>query len=115
MQYKMMNYMTGIMGIFFWHQPAGLSVYFIASSLWSITERKLLGSSAKPAPTSGVEVIIPDDPPAGNGKSRSSGNQSVEQEEKPQGFWGRLMEAAEEAQRKAESERQQKAKKGKRK
>ncbi len=115
MQYKMMNYMTGIMGIFFWHQPAGLSVYFIASSLWSITERKLLGSSAKPAPTSGVEVIIPDDPPAGNGKSRRSENQSVEQEDKPQGFWGRLMEAAEEAQRKAESERQQKAKKGKRK
>ncbi len=114
MQYKMMNYMTGIMGIFFWHQPAGLSVYFIASSLWSITERKLLGSSVKSVPTSGVEVIIPDDPSTGSGKSRRSGNQSEAAEDKPQGFWARLMAQAEEAQRKAESERQQKTKKDKR-
>ena len=44
-QYKMMNVMTLVMGFFFYHVPAGLCVYFIASSLWSITERKLLANT----------------------------------------------------------------------
>jgi YidC/Oxa1 family membrane protein insertase len=48
MQYKIMNIMTGVMGIMFWHQPAGLCLYFIASSLWSIAERKLLGTRKSP-------------------------------------------------------------------
>lgn len=43
MQHKMMNFMTIAFGFFFWHSPAGLCLYFIASSLWGITERKLLG------------------------------------------------------------------------
>jgi YidC/Oxa1 family membrane protein insertase len=42
MQYKMMNAMTLVMGVMFYHVPAGLCVYFISSSLWGIGERKLL-------------------------------------------------------------------------
>lgn len=115
MQYKMMNFMTAIMGIFFWHQPAGLSVYFIASSLWSITERRMLGTNVKPVATPNVEVLIPDEPASNSGKSGQKNASSSGGREKPQGFWGRLMEAAEEAQRKAESERQKSSKKGRKK
>ncbi len=52
-QYKMMNMMTLFMGAMFWHQPAGLCIYFIASSLWSIAERKLLGTGSMTTVNSG--------------------------------------------------------------
>ena len=42
MQYKMMNGMMFVFGFMFYHVPAGLCVYFIASSLWGMSERKLL-------------------------------------------------------------------------
>ena len=38
-QYRIMNFMMLFMGFMFYSVPAGLCVYFIASSLWSITER----------------------------------------------------------------------------
>ena len=48
MQYKMMNFMMIFMGIMFYYVPAGLCLYFIASSLWGITERKLLANVKMP-------------------------------------------------------------------
>ncbi|NQV27356.1 MAG: YidC/Oxa1 family insertase periplasmic-domain containing protein [Rhodopirellula sp.] len=42
MQQKMMNFMMIFMGFLFYRVPAGLCVYFIASSAWGMTERKLL-------------------------------------------------------------------------
>ncbi|MEO9935060.1 YidC/Oxa1 family insertase periplasmic-domain containing protein [Rhodopirellula bahusiensis] len=42
MTQKMMNYMTLVMGLFFFRVPAGLCVYFITSSLWGIGERILV-------------------------------------------------------------------------
>ena len=42
MQQKMMQYMMIFMGIMFFKVASGLCVYFIASSLWGICERKLL-------------------------------------------------------------------------
>ena len=42
MQQKMMNGMMFLFGFMFYHVPAGLCVYFIASSLWGMSERKLL-------------------------------------------------------------------------
>ncbi len=42
MQQKMMMYMTVFMGVMFYKVPSGLCIYFIASSLWGIAERKLL-------------------------------------------------------------------------
>ncbi len=42
MTQKVMNFMTVIMGVFFFKVPAGLCIYFITSSLWSIAERKLV-------------------------------------------------------------------------
>lgn len=42
LQQKMMKYMTGFMGLMFYKVASGLCLYFIASSLWGIAERKLL-------------------------------------------------------------------------
>ncbi|MDB5385088.1 MAG: 60 kDa inner rane insertion protein [Planctomycetaceae bacterium] len=42
MQHKMFFYMTIGMGLMFYSVPAGMCVYFIASSLWGLAERKLL-------------------------------------------------------------------------
>ena len=46
MQQKMMKYMTGFMGLLFYKVASGLCLYFIASSLWGIAERKMLGKSS---------------------------------------------------------------------
>ncbi len=42
MQQKMMKYMMGFIGILFYKVASGLCIYFIASSLWGIAERKML-------------------------------------------------------------------------
>ena len=53
MQQKMMKYMTMFMALMFYKVASGLCLYFIASSLWGIAERKLL---PKPKPIDGVET-----------------------------------------------------------
>jgi YidC/Oxa1 family membrane protein insertase len=45
LQQKMMKYMTVIFGVFFYKVASGLCIYFIASSLWGIAERKMLKKS----------------------------------------------------------------------
>lgn len=42
MQLQMMKYMTVFMGFLFFKVPAGLCIYFIASSIWGIAERLLV-------------------------------------------------------------------------
>jgi YidC/Oxa1 family membrane protein insertase len=42
MQQKMMKYMMIFMGVLFFKVASGLCLYFIASSLWSVGERKFL-------------------------------------------------------------------------
>ncbi|MGD9646496.1 MAG: YidC/Oxa1 family insertase periplasmic-domain containing protein [Pirellulales bacterium] len=53
MQQKMMQYMMIFMGVMFFKVPSGLCLYFIASSLWGVAERKLVpkpGSTPPPPP-----------------------------------------------------------------
>jgi YidC/Oxa1 family membrane protein insertase len=60
MQQKVMRYMMVVMGVMFFKVASGLCLYFIASSLWGIAERKLLprvaaqsassDAAAKPVP-----------------------------------------------------------------
>jgi len=52
---KMMKYMMIFMGILFYKVAAGLCLYFIASSLWSMAERKLLPKAKKAAESTGEE------------------------------------------------------------
>lgn len=42
MTQKVMTFMTFFMGLFFFRVPAGLCIYFVASSLWGIGERLLV-------------------------------------------------------------------------
>ncbi|MFM9118196.1 MAG: YidC/Oxa1 family insertase periplasmic-domain containing protein [Planctomycetota bacterium] len=51
MQQKIMKYMTIFMGFMFFKVPAGLCVYFIASSLWSLAEHKILRKGKTAVPT----------------------------------------------------------------
>jgi len=48
MMQKMMKYMMVFMSFMFFKVAAGLCLYFIASSLWGIAERKLIPQAAKP-------------------------------------------------------------------
>jgi YidC/Oxa1 family membrane protein insertase len=52
MQQKMMKYMLVFFGLLFYKVASGLCLYFIASSLWGIAERKLL-KNVSPPDTSG--------------------------------------------------------------
>jgi YidC/Oxa1 family membrane protein insertase len=68
MQQKMMKYMTLFMGLMFYKVASGLCLYFIASSLWGIAERKLL-----PKPKT-ANAIASGSASFGNGKRSSGGN-----------------------------------------
>jgi YidC/Oxa1 family membrane protein insertase len=79
MQQKMMQYMMIFMGVMFFKVASGLCLYFIASSLWGIAERKLL---PKPAPKSGeaaggeATARLPATPgPNGSGKAARKSKQ----------------------------------------
>ncbi len=55
MQQKIMQYMMIFMGVMFFKVASGLCIYFIASSLWGLAERKFLPKPPPPA-DSGVET-----------------------------------------------------------
>lgn len=48
MTQTMMKYMTVFMGVIFFKVPAGLCIYFITSSIWSLIERQLVKRSLPP-------------------------------------------------------------------
>src|SRR5262249_2267388 len=73
MQQKMMNFMMIFMGFMFYKVPSGLCVYFIASSLWGLGERKLL-----PKLKGGTTAPPPPDPLQGRRKSEDSDDKSGE-------------------------------------
>jgi YidC/Oxa1 family membrane protein insertase len=83
MQAKMFFWMTLLMGFMFYFVPAGLCVYFIASSLWSMGERKLLDRVAPPP-------LKPAAGPAASSASRTAAKP-------PDNFWSRLREKLEKA------------------
>ena len=53
-QQKMMKYMMIFMGVLFYKVASGLCIYFIASSLWGIAERKILPKTSVAATNSAV-------------------------------------------------------------
>jgi YidC/Oxa1 family membrane protein insertase len=88
MQMKMMNFMMIIMGFLFYKVPAGLCVYFIASSLWGMAERKLL-PKPKPAPPAPA-------PSSGPAQGRHKAPSSEDDETRGGGgLWAMLLKAAE--------------------
>jgi YidC/Oxa1 family membrane protein insertase len=73
----MMQYMMIFMGIMFYKVACGLCVYFIASSIWSVAERKMLPkAAAKPGgPPAAVTTPAAGGSPNGapTGKKRQRG------------------------------------------
>ncbi|MBI3838549.1 MAG: YidC/Oxa1 family insertase periplasmic-domain containing protein [Planctomycetia bacterium] len=69
LQQKMMQYMMVFMGIMFFKCASGLCVYFIASSIWGVAERKLLPKKTAPsqATASGSAIRVASSPNSGNG------------------------------------------------
>jgi YidC/Oxa1 family membrane protein insertase len=59
MQQSMMKYMTIFMGIMFFKVPAGLCIYFIISTSWSIIERTFLPKFKPPEGGAGLESKLP--------------------------------------------------------
>ena len=49
MQQKVMQYMMIFMGVMFFKVASGLCIYFIASSLWGLAERRFLPKTAPAA------------------------------------------------------------------
>ncbi len=112
LQHKMMNVMTILFAVMFWHVPAGLCIYFVASSLWSIGERKLLGSGlVTKTPAVAADGGTPGES-SNNGRiqKNSQKKKKAASADKPgrrtKGFLERLVEAAEQAKEQAEQNRQ---------
>lgn len=91
MQQKMMSYFSVFIGFMFYHVPAGLCIYFIASSLWGLGERKLLDRLKAKAPA----VDLDDASPVSAG-SKKIEKQQQNPKKKP-GFWDKLLNAADQA------------------
>jgi YidC/Oxa1 family membrane protein insertase len=64
LQQKIMKYMMVFMGLMFYKVPSGLCLYFIASSLWGIAEKKMI-----PPPTAPEGATAATDAPPSRGKS----------------------------------------------
>ncbi len=73
MQQKMMKYMTLFMGVLFYKVASGLCLYFVASSLWGIAERKLLPKAATAGTTAGGSTGPETGRTRGNGPNGSAG------------------------------------------
>jgi YidC/Oxa1 family membrane protein insertase len=75
MQQSMMKYMMIFIGVMFFKVASGLCIYFIASSLWGIAERKLLPKTTPPQgaapPTTPVKASQASGPSSGNGATSS--------------------------------------------
>ncbi|HEX7375623.1 MAG TPA: YidC/Oxa1 family insertase periplasmic-domain containing protein [Pirellulales bacterium] len=78
MQAKMMKYMMIFMGVMFFKVASGLCLYFIASSLWGIAERKLLPKPAPPKAGDAPARLPP--APGGNG---SGGGAAARKKQRP--------------------------------
>lgn len=76
MQFKMMRYMMVVFGLMFYKVAAGLCIYFIASSLWGLAERRFLPKKRTVAPA------IATAPPTRSGGSSGRKGQLKQPEKK---------------------------------
>lgn len=71
MTQTMMKYMTVFMGVIFFKVPAGLCIYFITSSIWSLFERQLVKRTIPPPNPAGVSATSnPQPEPPSNNRTK---------------------------------------------
>lgn len=83
MQQKMMQYMMIFIGVMFFKVPSGLCIYFIASSLWGLAERKILPKptlNKDEPPTQGKAAARLPVSPNGNGNGQRAGDKKKQRE-----------------------------------
>ncbi len=108
MQQKMLKYMTIFFGIMFYKVAAGLCIYFIASSLWGMAERKLLpkkktvpldvpsaGSTSSTAITSTPGYLAPKGKNKWAKKDKEKEKEPVTPFEKLKALWRQILKEAE--------------------
>lgn len=106
LQQKMMKYMTIFMGVMFYRVPAGLCVYFIASGVWGLIERKMLPKPNLDAVAATVVAAPPPSPAAGGSMGGSRGGPPDAKPSSGPGLWERLVQMADkEQQLRRETER----------
>lgn len=99
MQQSMTKWMMIVMGFMFYKMPAGMCIYFIASSIWGLAERKLLPK--KESGTAGeLSRKVPPKPRPGNGEGGSEGPM-----QKVRDWWTELLNQASKHPKKREKER----------
>lgn len=99
-QQKMMSYMMIFMGAMFFRVPSGLCLYFIATNIWSMTERWIFDKWKKTPPVdeSSVESITPPSNPLVTTRTEKS-REKAKEPEKPSvlgSWWEKMQQAADE-------------------
>lgn len=99
MQMKVMRFMMIFMAVLFYKVAAGLAIYFIASSLWGVAERRLLpktqpiiagGPGGKGPPPSGAMVPTKGGPGGKGGPGRPGNNKPKTPEPEDTSMKGRI-------------------------
>jgi len=113
MQYKMMNFMMIFIGFAFYQVPAGLCLYFIASSLWGVCERMLLKKSIATHQLALAEAQAEDGIGGKNGGNTGtltkSGTPDVPPRLKSPSWWDKIRDAADQAKNPTEGQSSQTA------
>ena len=94
MQQTMMKYMMIFMGLLFFKIPSGLCVYFVASTLWGLAERKLIPKQEFKLDESTGEPAISEKTPEKPVKEKRQSPPEKEQTGTFGGMWKKLTEKA---------------------
>ncbi|MCI0643122.1 MAG: YidC/Oxa1 family insertase periplasmic-domain containing protein [Gemmataceae bacterium] len=95
MQMKIMKYMMVFFGILFYKVASGLCIYFIASSLWGLAERKYL-----PKRQAAAAAAPPPEMKLGPGKQKGKGKGVAKKDEPPgtlqkvKNWWAEVLKQA---------------------
>jgi YidC/Oxa1 family membrane protein insertase len=87
-QFAIMKYMTAFMVIMFYKVPAGLSIYFIASSVWGLLERRFVKKRLA------QEAAEPPKPAAGPGSGKSKAKPVTKEPGRFQLWWEKVLREA---------------------
>ncbi len=93
MQQRMMGFMTIFMGVMFYRVPAGLCIYFIASSVWGMVERWILNKLSKnqaSQPAAEKKTVTTTSPAEDDAADSSSSSPAARLGE----LWNRMQQAA---------------------
>ncbi|MEO0531555.1 MAG: YidC/Oxa1 family insertase periplasmic-domain containing protein [Planctomycetota bacterium] len=85
LQQTMMKWMMLFMGLLFFKVPSGLCIYFIASSLWGIAERKMLPRPVPAAVPAEPVTPLPSNKNKGGGKSFAEAKKKAANKKKAKG------------------------------